>query len=731
MRSSRGERVTVALALGVLALLAQRGLAPLLASHVYAQPLPGNDSLLHVWAIAWGQHALATQPLHPFDANIFHPHEGTALFTDHLLGLSALLAPLRLLTDDVVLVHNVALLLAPCLNGLVFYWLLRDLAVAPVAAFAGACVYAFAPLRLFADRLQIQMLVAWWLPLVLLSARRWLAGGRRGWLATLCAALTLQGLTGIYLMAYFAPVLLLMHVFWLREHPLRRAPGRWLGLLAAQAVAALLLLPSALAYRRVQAALGTERSPVVNGLLSLAPENLPDYLPLGSLALLCGACLLGWRRLDPAERRRTLPFVLIAFGAMLLGFGPSLPVPGGSVRGPYAALMALPGFDALRAPGRMLHVALIGLAVMAAAGVTVLARRLPARPFAAVLGGIAGLLLLECRTPLFALLPAPPPPLIDPVYQWLARQPRPFPFAELPFGISINTEQRYQYASTWHWQPMLNGSMGVVPLVHAYMQARLAEPPTVATLAELQALGLDHLVVHPRAYPAPVRGRWQALAAARPEALVRRYETPRSIVYGIGEVTAAPLRLGEALARNTWRVTASEDAAAAGRAVDADPRSSWRSWGDLERRLRRWWAPRTFPADWRAFLARQPSRFTLDLGTSVPLGAVVLRLGHSDPDALGLLRIAVSDDGEQWREVRTRVRAPDGVRSLVAAGADARLAFLLPPGISGRWLRLSAHGIDWEVADLEVQRPAMPGRGAARSPGRRGAPSRLAFRGRT
>src|SRR5262245_44408464 len=106
-----------------LAVLAYAGLAvalhwPLvrkLATDVYAQDIPGNDSLLHVWTLAWGQHGLATDPLHVLDANIFHPYPLTLLYSDHLLGLAVLLAPLRLVTDDVVLVHNLVVVAAPIL----------------------------------------------------------------------------------------------------------------------------------------------------------------------------------------------------------------------------------------------------------------------------------------------------------------------------------------------------------------------------------------------------------------------------------------------------------------------------------------------------------------------------------------------------------------------------------------------------------------------------------------
>ncbi len=233
----RLPHLTAALLFALLALAAQRSLAPVAATHVYAQNIPGNDSLLHVWTLAWDHHALWTSPRALFDANIFFPHRGTLLYSDHLLGLALLLAPLRLVTDDVVLVHNVAVLAAPALNALAMYALVFGLVHRAGPALVAGLLYGFAPLRFDADRTQIQMLAAWWLPLLLHWGRRAVERGRARDAVAAGAALALQGLTGIYLTAFFAPFLALAHLWWLVCYPWRAHRRGWVQLVAADTIA--------------------------------------------------------------------------------------------------------------------------------------------------------------------------------------------------------------------------------------------------------------------------------------------------------------------------------------------------------------------------------------------------------------------------------------------------------------------------------------------------------------
>ncbi|MEZ4767822.1 MAG: hypothetical protein R2844_05280 [Caldilineales bacterium] len=105
---SRGHRRhLVALAIfAALALLMTYPLA-LQAAHSI-----GNygDPLLNTWALASNAHKFVTNPLDLFNANIFYPYPATLAYSENLIGISALTAPLIWATDNPVLVHNLALL---------------------------------------------------------------------------------------------------------------------------------------------------------------------------------------------------------------------------------------------------------------------------------------------------------------------------------------------------------------------------------------------------------------------------------------------------------------------------------------------------------------------------------------------------------------------------------------------------------------------------------------------
>ena len=52
------------------------------------------DTMLNEWAIAWVAHALASDPLHLFDGNIFHPSDSTLAYSEPLIVPALLGAPL-------------------------------------------------------------------------------------------------------------------------------------------------------------------------------------------------------------------------------------------------------------------------------------------------------------------------------------------------------------------------------------------------------------------------------------------------------------------------------------------------------------------------------------------------------------------------------------------------------------------------------------------------------------
>ena len=60
-------------ALALFAVLAVAHTWPLALAPATTGRVDHADTLLNAWILAWVPHALATQPLHLFDANIFFP----------------------------------------------------------------------------------------------------------------------------------------------------------------------------------------------------------------------------------------------------------------------------------------------------------------------------------------------------------------------------------------------------------------------------------------------------------------------------------------------------------------------------------------------------------------------------------------------------------------------------------------------------------------------------------
>jgi hypothetical protein len=701
-RVPRRALLLAAVTYGTLALAAQRSLLPGLRDRVYQQDLLGNDCLLHVWTLAWDHHALTTDPDRLFDANIFYPHDDTLLYSDHLLGIALLLAPLRALTANVVLAHNAVTVAAPALDALALYALAYELTGLPAAALAGGLLYGFAPVRFTAERCQIQMLAAWWLPLVLLFARRALVENRvRPGLAA-GAALALQGLTGIYLTAFLLPFLALAHVVWLRRFPLRPHRRGWAALVGAEAGAVAVLLPFALAYRSVQESLGVARSTVLNALLSLDLARLDDNLPLFSLAGLVVAGLVARR--PPAAFRAERPLlVAITLGALLLALGPSVQLPAGlgQVRGPYAALLAVPGYDALRVPARFTHLVLLGASVIAAGGFAVLVRRLSARGRAAAFVAVLAGLVVEGRYPGFATIPAPPPLARDPVYGWMAEQPGELPFVEIPIDDYDQSAVRYQYASTAHWKRSAGGSTGIGPPVYFWLRHKLRRFPDTDVVASLRALGVTHAVVH---LPARAARRLLALGRDPTSPLALRWARRNTLAYAIRDdlPDVRPRLAGRPLDRARWRATASHAARLAGLAIDADPATYWNSWGDLDDALHAWYDPLPLRERWRRFTDSLPVGLDVDLGETVALTAVVVRLGGSDPMVAPTLRVETSRDGTVWTALPGDLDPVPDARALVTHAAEARFALVPPAPTPARFVRVSGKGLELHVGDVAI-----------------------------
>jgi hypothetical protein len=300
------------------------------AAHLGAVAADLGDPLLTTWILAWDVHALATAPLRFFDANMFHPHRQTLAYTEHLVGLVPLVAPLRLLGAPPLLAHNVLWLATFPLTGLAMFWLVRYLTGSAGAATVAAVLYAFSHFR-FGQLGHVQVLSHQWLPLLLLGLHRAARHGGRWrdvWLVTL--ALTLQALSSGY-QAFFAAIAGAVFLAWLGLPAARPRVGRLIarGALAG-ALAALAVLPFFLPYRSIRDEIGLTRNLDEVAQYAARPAS---YLAAPAANRWLGAATEGFRHNEAALFPGLVLLALALWGAARAWHRPET-IPGsGGARG--------------------------------------------------------------------------------------------------------------------------------------------------------------------------------------------------------------------------------------------------------------------------------------------------------------------------------------------------------------------------------------------------------------
>jgi hypothetical protein len=502
---------------------------------------PG-DSAFFAWVMGWEIHALKTDPLRLPHGNIFHPLTHTLGMDEPVLGTTLLVLPLALVTDDAVLLYNVARLLTFVFSGLTAYWLGRQLGCAEGPALFAGAAFAFSPIR--TDQIaHLSTLGTQYLPLVLLFLHRFAAGGRTrdALLAALffvleALACGYHGVIALAVLPFSALVLL-----W----------GRWRLLppaLLATGVAAAGLLPLYLLH---QAALSPERyargseetifyaagleaflavSPwnrlwagITDPFRTIGPNNLFPGLVVPGLVLV-GALRL--RRREESPGRDAVALLVLAVAAVFVALGPIVRVAGHDLfPGPFALARELfPVFQKIRVTSRAGIFLALPLVMLAARALDGLKLRPPR------VAAVTALALLET-----VVAPIPMPKwtrVIDtrgeapPVYGWLASLPAGTPIVHLPMLDIYGLERRpayhesiYMVYSTRHWQRLVNGYAGIEPRHYVRlreMSRSLHRPGGLGGeefLDELQAIGTRYVVVHRGGY-GPIQ--WGRLEEALP-----------------------------------------------------------------------------------------------------------------------------------------------------------------------------------------------------------------------
>lgn len=287
---------------------------------------PG-DPLFIAWTIFWIQHQIFADPLHLFDANIFYPYSKTLAFSEHMIGSAVLALPMRLFTDDPIVVYNLSALLAFILSGYGTYRLALHLTGNRAAAFVAGAIFAFTPFRTYQFG-HLHVMNTQWVPFAVLSLIR--VFETRGAAAPL-AGLVVFTLFQILSSGSHAPFFLILMavlgvVLFVRHGTSVLLPGFVLRIAGAAFGIALVLMPLWLVYRSVQLdhSFRTSRPPDV---YSAAPAS---YLAAPPGNRLYGGALERFGHFESHLFPGAVPIILAALALaprLLRPAGPDVPAP--------------------------------------------------------------------------------------------------------------------------------------------------------------------------------------------------------------------------------------------------------------------------------------------------------------------------------------------------------------------------------------------------------------------
>jgi hypothetical protein len=495
-----------------------------LATHVYDPThTPGvfgwalvSDVYLTLWIPAWDVHALTTAPATLFDANILHPAPRTLALAEHMLGMLPLYAPVALMSHDPVLAHQTTLVLTFACAFLAAFALVEDWTGCWAAAFVAGALFALSPGRV-AGLAGLQVESDFYLPLIPLCARRALVGRPWRWAILLPAVLVLQSLASLYL-AYgaFVAVALLMSVAVVCDPGTRRYA---IPVVASVAAAGAAVVVATLPYLSASRS-GAIVAPTREFLRLASPPLLATgatpalLLALATAGFWCRGLRIG------VHRGWVAGLAAVAVVGHALAVGPQVEVGGWTVAGPYALLArVVPGFAAVRNPGRLNALTSLGLSALAGVGVAGALRWCGTGLWARVgtatamtLAGLAVVYVVPTPHPLMRIETAR---TLPGAYTWLATAPA-GPLVEIPYwdaeryAFHQRTEARRMYLSTYHWHPILNGYSGHVPPTYPVVTALVrALPDRRATELLARVTGLRYVLVHRDELASRQRQRWR------------------------------------------------------------------------------------------------------------------------------------------------------------------------------------------------------------------------------
>lgn len=486
----------------------------------------GGDSLLVTYILSWDVYAL-THAVSVFDASFYYPTANTLSFSEHLLSVAWLLAPLQLGLRNPILFYNLTVLASAFLSAWLMWAYLRFVGCGSLASWLGGLLFGFMPWRL-GQIGHAQLEYTWWIPGALLLFEMWLsrkspwsAWGVGVLLGLVFEACVYHGYFFLLFFSFYSAIRLATDTR--RLPPARTAFGH----LALCGLGMVLIVgASAAGYRR---AAKVVPSATESATLEVRGADLGDYFNPPGLSLLTGSlardahpysdipwemhAFPGWVALTsllvgvfavlrgrrPRDELASLRFAWVGAAVCLfaVSLGPVVHGGGATIVRSYPYLFLyrfLPGFSAMRVPVRASFFVGFAGAALASVWMTPLLASPPSAGRRRILGaGLIGVCLLD-------VLPRPLPYARPEEYVRLraafAAGERPASGTDLVLPICDEINGSAPAASFPAFRHLVNGRTGYLPRQNGAAFRALGKRPFRAGQGRLvRALEVTRILV--------------------------------------------------------------------------------------------------------------------------------------------------------------------------------------------------------------------------------------------
>jgi hypothetical protein len=499
-----------------------------------------GDQLLIAWIQNWVIHALFTNPLSLFDANLYYPYHNTLAYTETFIVTSILAIPARLLVGEPIATVNFTLISSLVFLGfsvyLLGFYLTRNFWA---SLFAGFLV-VFSPAVLDTS-VHLQFLSMECVPLAILFFLHFMNTRKSRYFALSLLFLVLQLYNSIepgFFIAFSFAVIFIIYVwkdkkfFWIISA--KNVLIAVIALIPVMIIATpyfsvahqfhysrdirdsihFALQPEDFAYpgttTRLQELL--MRSVPTNNY-SQNNEFHAGYLGLVFSILVVFAIGFGIRNYRTGGRLLMIFFALALVG-LIISFGPALHLGRHTVHKPFPVPLpyglfyyVIPGFNGMRDSARWNMLFIVSMAVVIAITLNNLLSRYSVIKKTILYGLLFVGVIAEYNFPM-QFYPISPFKDIPQVYSWLATTApdtkiiempiynwNSFPFAEI--------EIQRDYYSLADFRKTVNGASGFSPPPWQVLVTGLTMKfPSRDTILELKHLGVNYIIVHTNEYDA-------------------------------------------------------------------------------------------------------------------------------------------------------------------------------------------------------------------------------------